>query len=235
MFAESLSNLTNRLNQEILHLEERQQLLKQKLQAAQLDFDRCLNELNKFSLKICLEETQADLDKIEIELESARKQLRLARLNSIEECNENTNTRILVSSSAKDSDWVERLKTHFDPSMQTIEIIDDENVLALEDWQMSLKNCLDKTKHVVLLVSSHFLNSPFLVHEQLPRFQERQKNGQLMIHSLIIKPCAWQFLAWLNDTQVHPSNHHPLSLLHAGEVDTVLNRLAENLSQLEAS
>ena len=56
----------------------------------------------------------------------------------------------------------------------------------------------------VLLISATFLTSEFIRKKEIPALFERHEQDGMTIYPLLIKPCAWQEVAWLAKMQVRP-------------------------------
>lgn len=61
----------------------------------------------------------------------------------------------------------------------------------------------------VLLVSANFLASEFILSREVPKLLERHANNTV-IYPIIIKPCAWRAIDWLNRLQVRPLDGEPV-------------------------
>jgi formylglycine-generating enzyme required for sulfatase activity/DNA polymerase III delta prime subunit len=77
-------------------------------------------------------------------------------------------TKIFVSYSHKDHDWLERLKVHLAPLEHELDLWDDTRIAAGARWRDDIRDALDAAKVGLLLVSPDFLASPFAMGYEVP-------------------------------------------------------------------
>lgn len=90
---------------------------------------------------------------------------------------------IFISYSHHDKPWVSELKKFLAPLLQRdlIEIWDDREIEAGEDWTVRIEEALQSAKVAVLVVSQNFLSSRFIAEEQLPVLLDRAASEDLQI------------------------------------------------------
>ena len=83
-----------------------------------------------------------------------------------------------------------------------------------------------------MLVSASFLNSSFILTEEIPiMLRRRQQNGMILI-TLIIKPCAWQDIPWLSAIPGGHKDNVALSGLSEHDQDQALADLARDIKAI---
>jgi hypothetical protein len=85
----------------------------------------------------------------------------------------------------------------------------DEQIRAGEDWQQRIQEELSKVRVAILLVSSGFLASEFIIGREVPRILERLQRKRRGVEPLDVipilgKPCAYQLHDWLKRLQLRP-------------------------------
>ena len=142
--------------------------------------------------------------------------------------------KIFISYSHKDEEWKDRLVTHLGVLHEQglLEIWEDRQIAAGEDWLPAIENALNMCHIAVLLISANFLTSKFILQEEVPRLLERRQNEGARVIPLIVKPCAWQKVAWLKPMQARPKDGRPLSAGNDHQIDTDLAALANEIADL---
>ena len=92
-------------------------------------------------------------------------------------------TQVFVSYSHRDREWLDKLRNVFAPHIRNdrIEYWDDQSLATGDRWQKEISNAIDHARIAVLLVSPHFLNSEFIMNQELPQVLEAEKNGLTIV------------------------------------------------------
>src|SRR4051794_27663793 len=79
-------------------------------------------------------------------------------------------TKVFISYSHADNDWLERLKRHLKPLVREgcLECWDDTHIRPGDDWHQEIRNALDTAQVAVLLISADFFASNFINENELP-------------------------------------------------------------------
>ncbi len=103
-----------------------------------------------------------------------------------------TTPTVFISYSHKDQDWKDRVVTLRVLQMQDmLDVWDDRRIEAGDEWRTEIENAINAASVAVLLVSTNFLTSQFILGEQVPRLLERREKEGVRIFPIIVKPCAW--------------------------------------------
>src|SRR3954464_13547110 len=71
-----------------------------------------------------------------------------------------TRTKVFISYSHKDQEWLERLQTHLQPLIREgLDCWDDTHIRPGDDWKQEIQNALDTAQVLVLLISADFFAS----------------------------------------------------------------------------
>jgi hypothetical protein len=118
---------------------------------------------------------------------------------------------VFICYSHQDEKWRQRLQKHLGvlERQGELEVWDDRRIAAGADWRAEIETAIEKARVAVLLVSADFLTSGFINNEEVPRLLARRKDEGLRIVPLIVRPCLWQSVAWLEQLQVRPRDGAP--------------------------
>ncbi|NUO83672.1 TIR domain-containing protein [candidate division KSB1 bacterium] len=142
--------------------------------------------------------------------------------------------KIFLSYSHKDEAWKDRLVTqHGVLQMQDLlEIWEDRQIATGDDWLPAIEIALSTCNIAILLISANFLTSQFILGKEVPRLLELRQSEGVRVIPLIIKPCAWQKVAWLKPIQARPKDGRALSGGNDHQIDIDLAALANELAEL---
>ncbi len=143
------------------------------------------------------------------QIERALKALRFSRLNMTD----------LKSGRLHD-------KAHFTYSAWT-----DKEINPGQHWAQEIDEAILQARIAVLLISTDFLASEFILAEEIPRLYDRQEERELAIMPLIIRPCAWNNTAWLQGIEVYPKGGTALSTLTPAACEQELQGFMAHIDQ----
>jgi formylglycine-generating enzyme required for sulfatase activity len=109
---------------------------------------------------------------------------------------------------------------------------DDRRIAAGEDWHQEIHEAMAVASVAVLLVSANFLDSAFILSEEIARLLKRRDNEGVHIFPVIVKPCAWQTVDWLRRMQVRPKEGRPLTAGSEHQIDADLAAIAAEIHEL---
>ncbi|HEY1919212.1 MAG TPA: toll/interleukin-1 receptor domain-containing protein [Streptosporangiaceae bacterium] len=112
-----------------------------------------------------------------------------------------------------------------------ISIWSDEKISPGEEWLKKIDQALGSATIGVLLISASFLASDFIVTQEVPKLLNRHANDTI-IYPIIIKPCAWQAVNWLNRLQVKPRDGEPVWRDNGRFAEQELAEIALDLAQI---
>lgn len=121
-----------------------------------------------------------------------------------------TPAKVFISYSHDDEAWKDRLVAQLGVLQQQhlLETWDDRQIAAGDNWQPHIE--LAMAQVAVLLISASFLTSQFILGTEVPELLRRRAAQGLRVIPLIIKPCAWSRVDWLNKLQARPTDGKPL-------------------------
>src|SRR6185312_12116632 len=123
--------------------------------------------------------------------------------------------RIFVSYSRKDSRWLQSdsLVPSLERSLRRHNVefwYDKQGIHAGDDFTQRIQEEIDGCDAALLLVSPEFLNSDFIQTIELPRIQARAEAGGMVVIPILLEPCDWTELEFLNSRQIIPGDPTPL-------------------------
>jgi hypothetical protein len=141
---------------------------------------------------------------------------------------------VFISYSHKDERWKNQVVTHLGVlgKQGLLDIWVDTKIGAGEDWYAEIKAAMRRAKVAVLIVTADFLNSPFILGEEVPALLQRRKKSGMRIVPIVARPCAWKAVDWLNRIQLRPKDAQPLSSLRQAQREQYLTDLAHEISAM---
>jgi multidrug efflux pump subunit AcrA (membrane-fusion protein) len=107
--------------------------------------------------------------------------------------------RVYVSYAREDRNWFgldarHNLIPFLGESLEAQGVVfwSDEELRVGESFEDRIRAEIGRAHVAVLLVSQHFLNSPFIRVVELPVIQARSGQGQLVVVPIWVGPCAWK-------------------------------------------
>jgi hypothetical protein len=142
--------------------------------------------------------------------------------------------RIFISYSHNDEDreYLEKLRKMLKPLIrkQTITVWDDTQIEPGSKWRNEIENALAMAKVAVLMVSSNFLDSDFIVDHELPSLLQAAEKKGLKIIWIYISPCLYQETE-IEKYQAAHDISRPLADLKETEQHQVLVEICQKIKQ----
>jgi hypothetical protein len=140
--------------------------------------------------------------------------------------------RIFISYCHQDEKWKDLLMTHLNVLEDQLEVWEDSQIQAGDDWFPGIETAMNQAHAAILLVSADFLNSDFIKRVEVPELLQRRAEEDMKIFPFIVRPCLWDEIAWLKSLQVRPQGAKPLSTLKEDEVETVVTAFAREIKNI---
>jgi hypothetical protein len=107
----------------------------------------------------------------------------------------------------------------------------DKEIYPGQNWALKIDEAIAKARIALLLVSTDFLASEFILAEEIPRLYDRQEERELAIMPLVVRPCVWGNTAWLQGIEVYPKGGTALSTLSAAACEEMLQGFMAHIDQ----
>jgi hypothetical protein len=141
-------------------------------------------------------------------------------------------TKIFISYSHTDSDWLEKVKIHLKALNQEnnkLEVWDDTKIMAGKKWKEEIAEELNRCKIAILLISTYFLASDFIANNELPVLLKNAEQKGTKILPLIIHPSRFVKNKNLSGFQAVNDPEKPLSRLTFAEQEEILVKLTNDV------
>jgi hypothetical protein len=101
---------------------------------------------------------------------------------------------VFISYSHEDDYWRKELEKHLSNLKRQREIADwsDRKIEAGLEWEAQLKDKLESSPIILLLISADFLDSDYCYDVEMQRAIERHDAGTAKVIPIILRPCDWQ-------------------------------------------
>src|SRR3982751_6085536 len=142
-----------------------------------------------------------------------------------------TRTKVFISYSHADKEWLERLKRHLKPLIRDgrLDCWDDNHIRPGDDWKQEIRNALDTAQVAVLLISADFFASDFIDENELPPLLAAALAKGVRILPVIISASRFARNPDLSRFQAVNSPSEPLKGMSQAEQEKVLDHLAQTI------
>ena len=150
--------------------------------------------------------------------------------------------KLFISYAHKDEEFKDEL-VQMVAGLQRRGVIDawqDRRIEPGAEWFQVIKQAINECDIALLLVSRHFIASPFINNEELPDLLKRRQQDGLTVIPIIVRDCLWTSEPVLKDLQALPKDAKPVITFAEtnGDRDRVWKEIAqaiENLAQPKAA
>src|SRR4051812_45279755 len=139
-----------------------------------------------------------------------------------------TRTKVFISYSHADKEWLDRLKRHLKPLVRegNLDCWDDTHIQPGDDWKQEIQNALDTAQVAVLLISADFFASDYIDETELPPLLAAAEAEGARILPVIISASRFKRNpALVRFRPVNPPAR-PLNEMPPAEQEKVLDHLA---------
>jgi hypothetical protein len=142
-----------------------------------------------------------------------------------------TRTKVFISYSHADKEWLDRLKRHLKPLVRegNLDCWDDTHIRPGDDWKQEIQNALDTAQVAVLLISADFFASDFIDETELPPLLDAAKAKGVRILLVIISASQFDWNSSLARFQTVNPPDRPLAKMTPAEQEDVFNHLAQTI------
>lgn len=136
---------------------------------------------------------------------------------------------VFVSYSHRDEAWKGRLLPQLGVLVRLglIDLWEDKRIDAGDAWYPEIRAALEKAAAAVCLISANYLDSDFVLKEEVPYFLAQREQRGLLLLPVLVSECPWRLVDWIKATQLVPAGARPLDSLSDSEQNMALSALAE--------
>ena len=140
-----------------------------------------------------------------------------------------TRTKVFISYSHADKEWLDRLRRHLKPLVRegNLDCWDDTHIRPGDDWKQEIQNALDTAQVAVLLISADFFASDFIDEAELPPLLDAAKAKGVRILPVILSTSRFARNPTLARFQAVNPLDRPLAKLPPAEQEDVLDYVAQ--------
>ncbi len=145
-----------------------------------------------------------------------------------------TQALVFISYSHKDEKEKKALLSHLGmlKSAGLFEVWFDDQIGAGDNWVHEIQQVIKRANLAILLISANYLNTDFILTQQVPTLIKRYEQDGLMIMPIIAKACAWQKIKWLANMEIRPKDGQPIWRAGGLYVDEGLAAIAAEIADI---
>lgn len=144
--------------------------------------------------------------------------------------------KVFISYSHQDEGWKNRVAKHLNVlAGKGLDVWDDRQIAAGSTWARDINEVIAKCDAALLLISTDFLTSDFILIKEVPPLLERRQTQGIRVIPVILSPCQWERIEWLKPINAWPKGGQPLSGMSEHEIETALSDLAGEVADLVKS
>lgn len=138
---------------------------------------------------------------------------------------------VFISYSHRDEAWRSRLEKHLAvlKGRVDLEVWHDRLIPVGQSWRKSIRAAMDGASVVIMLISADYLASEFIVDEEIERALRRLDKDGISVQPMIVRPCAWTEIPWLEQMRVWPDDAKPLSAMRDPEWEESLAAFTKSI------
>jgi len=143
-------------------------------------------------------------------------------------------TKVFVSYSHFDQEWLARLQVHLKPLERSglVDRWDDTRIAAGQKWKIEIRKAIDSAAVAILLISADFLASDFINEDELPPLLRAAESEGTVILPLVISPCRFSQTKGLSQFQAVNPPSQPLIKMDKADREQTFVDLVNRVEQL---
>lgn len=142
--------------------------------------------------------------------------------------------RIFMSYAHEDREWLNKIRIHLKVLQHEglrFEIWDDTRIRPGSSWKKEIEEALAASSIGILIVSTDFLASDFVVSNELPELLIKARDDGLVILPLIVRPCRYTKHKSLSSLQSVNDPEKSLVSLENYKQEEILVKLADAVEE----
>lgn len=139
---------------------------------------------------------------------------------------------VFISYSRKDFNWLKQMQTYFKPLEDDVDFWDDTKIRPGQVWKEEVEKALSRAKIGILMLSTDFFNSDFVLKNELPPLLEAAKEKGTVILSIVLRPCRFNSYPEISKYQFVSSPDKALSQMEESEIELVFIKLIDTIETI---
>jgi tetratricopeptide (TPR) repeat protein len=141
---------------------------------------------------------------------------------------------VFISYSHVDETWKDKLAIQLGvlAAESRLDVWDNRRIPAVGDWYPEIEQAMNAARVAVLLISADFLISRFIRGKEVPDILRRRKEEGLRVVPILVRPCAWKKVTWLEPIQMRPRDGREVSGGSEYQIDKDFAAIAEEIDEL---
>ena len=133
--------------------------------------------------------------------------------------------KVFISYSHADEKWKDRVVNQLGvlEKEKKLTVWNDRQISGGDEWLPKINRAIQECDVAILLISADFLNSGFILGQEVPKPLERRAKEGIRIIPVILWPCSWTHVAWLRGIQARPEDGKPLSSFSKAKAEAALS------------
>lgn len=120
---------------------------------------------------------------------------------------------VFISYSHLDESYKNRLRVKLEASKPTkhMNIWDDREIEPTDEWYRSIRLAMAQAAVAICLISENYIRSDFCAKEEIPYLLRRREQDGMMLVFVLVEPCGWKEIPWLEKRQMLPRDGKSIS------------------------
>jgi hypothetical protein len=141
--------------------------------------------------------------------------------------------KVFISYSHQDEGWKNRVVRQLGVlAAEGLEVWDDRRIDGGDDWLAEIEQAIAACDVALLLISSHFLTSKFILGQEIPALLQRREQQGIRVIPVILSPCQWTRVSWVKPIQARPKDGKELSGMSEHDAESALSILVGEIDDL---
>lgn len=144
--------------------------------------------------------------------------------------------RIFIAYSSRDIEYKEEIRKRFKPLQRAGKVFvwDNYHIEAGADWDAEIRENLEQSNIILLLLSPDALDSDYFYDVEAPIALRRHKTGEAIAVGILLRPCALKHtpLGDLTKYELLPKKAYPIIDPHWPNIDAAYFSVFEELDRL---
>lgn len=143
--------------------------------------------------------------------------------------------KVFISYSHKDNKWLDKVVNHLTVLKKEgyeMDLWSDKKIKASQKWKDEISNSINSSKICILLISTDFLNSDFIINNELPLILNIASKKGVQIIPINLRPSRFTKNKILSEFQSINEPNNPLSKLTLPRQEEVLVNLTNRVEEI---